>query len=401
VIEHVVDHADLIVAVGEGEAAREASGAARRVRRPLVRISDGPAPTVTVERGVGLNAAPVVRLDAFNAFGVPDKDGRRYVVNLDRRLFGSRVGARLGPAARRLVGERLLPHYVRSSLLAKTSQRAYRRAGLAVWSFFPLAVAAVAIGALSSGLLSAAAFATELALLLAIVWVVVAAHRSRSHEKWIECRFLTERIRSVALLAACGIEASAIEPPPYAGTAQSRSDWALMAFNEIWNRLPPLPRLTDERCDVTRRYIRWHGIRDQIRYHERAATRAGRISRALERGGAAAFSLAILGAVIHLSLTSVGHGDGTVAEAVLIFGAVVLPAVGAALGGFRAHREYSRLSKRSRSMAHGLRRLKRRFVGVSDPDQLAALLRETERVILSETQDWLALMEFVPVEPPG
>jgi hypothetical protein len=52
-------------------------------------------------------------------------------------------------------------------------------------------------------------------------------------------------------------------------------------------------------------------------------------------------------------------------------------------------------------MALGLRRLKRRFVAASDPDHLAALVRETERVMLSETQDWLALMEFVPVEPPG
>ena len=52
-------------------------------------------------------------------------------------------------------------------------------------------------------------------------------------------------------------------------------------------------------------------------------------------------------------------------------------------------------------MAQGLRRLKRRFVGVSDPDQLAALIRETERAMLSEAQDWVALMEFVPVEPPG
>jgi len=248
---------------------------------------------------------------------------------------------------------------------------------------------------------AAAAFATELVLLLVIVWVVVAAHRSRSHEKWIECRFLTERMRSAALLAACGVEASAIEAPPYAGKEQTRNDWVLMAFNEVWNRLPPLPRLTADRCDVARRYVRWHCIRDQVRYHQRAAERAGRISRALEHGGATAFALAILGAVLHLSPTFAGHGEESVAEAALTFGAIVLPAVGAALGGFRAHREYSRLSKRSRSMAQGLRRLKRRFVGVSDPDQLAPLLRETERVMLSETQDWLALMEFVPVEPPG
>jgi hypothetical protein len=403
-IEHVVEHADLLLALGESPVAQEASDEARRRRRPLIRISDGPdgsSPSVAVERGLGLNARPIERLDALNAFAVPEVDVRRYVVNLERRLFDSRVGASLDAAVRRMVRDALLPQYARSSLLAKASQRAYRRAGLAVWSLFPLAVGAVAVGALSSGLVSVAAFAAEPVLLLIILWVVAVAHRTRSHEKWIEFRFLTERIRSAALLAACGVEASAIEPPPYAGKAQPRDDWVLMAFNEIWNRLPPLPGLTAERCDVARRYFRWHCIRDQVRYHERAAARAGRVSHALERGGVAAFALGILVAVIHLTLTFAGHGRGSFAGAALIFGAILLPAAGAALGGFRTHREYSRLSKRSRSMAQGLRRLKRRFVGASDPDQLAALLRETERVLLSETQDWLALMEFVPVEPPG
>lgn len=401
VVEHIVDHADVVLAVGDGEAAREAADAARRTRRPLVRISEDPSRAVAVERGLGLNADPVVRLDAFNASMPPEDDLRRYVDNLDRQLFGSRAGAGLDPAARRMARDRLLPYYARSSLLAKASQKAYRRAGLAVWSLFPLAVAAVAVGALSSGPTAAAAFATELVLLLAIVWVVAGAHRSRSHERWIEHRFMAERLRSAAILAACGVEASAIEPPPFAGKAQARDDWALMAFNEVWNRLPPLPGLAADRCDAVRRFVRWHSIRDQIRYHERAARRSGRISHALERAGTAAFALAILGAGLHLALTLVGHGRAAAAEGALTFAAIVLPAVGAALGGFRAHREYSRLSRRSRSMALGLRRLKRRFVAASDPDHLAALVRETERVMLSETQDWLALMEFVPVEPPG
>jgi hypothetical protein len=400
-IGHVLDRADVIVAIGEGDRARAASESARRARRPLLRIADAASSAVIVERGVGLHAGPVVRLDEYNAFAVREGDLDRYVDHVDRRLFGSRVGARVDPASRRMVRERLLPHYVRSSLLAKTSQRAHRRAGLSVWLLFPLAVAAVALGALSSGGVAVAAFVTELVVLLAIFSVVVMAHRARSHERWIECRFLVERIRSAALLAACGVEVSPIEPPPYAGARDARNDWALMAFNDIWNRLPPLPTLTTERCSVARSYARWHGIREQVRYHERAAAKAGRISRTLERGGAVAFALAMLGAVMHLTLTLTGHGDESVAGAALVFAAIVLPAVGAAFGGFRAHREYSRLSKRSQRMAQGLRRLKGRLGRVSSPDELTTVLREVERAMLSETEDWLALMEFVPVERPG
>jgi hypothetical protein len=401
VIEHILDHADLVMTVGESGAAREALEAALRVGRPLLLISAGPSPAVRVERGAGLSAERAVRLDALNAFVTREDDVRRYVANLDRRLFDSKVGARLDPGARRMVRDRLLPHYARSSLLAKSSQRVYRRAGFAVWALFPAAVAAVALGAVSSGPVAAAAFAAELVCLLAVVGLVATAHQSRSHERWIEYRFLTERIRQASLLAAGGLEASAIEPPPYAGKGPARADWALMAFNEIWNRLPPLPRLAAERADVVRRYLRWHAIRDQVGYHERAAATAGRMSHALERGGAAAFGLAILVAALHLPLTVAGHRGGPLAQATLTFGAIVLPAVGAALGGFRAHREYSRLARRSRGMARGLRRLKRRFVEVSDPDELASLARETERAMLSEAQDWLVLMEFLGVERPG
>jgi hypothetical protein len=356
---------------------------------------------VTFERFDAPDAGARERNANDAAPGVPDAGFRRYLDNVDRQLFGSRIGARLDPAARRLVREQLLPHYVRSSLTAKSSQRAYRRAGLAVWTLFPLAVAAVAFGALTSGPASVAAFAAELVLLVAILGIVTAAHRARSHERWIESRLLAERIRAACLLAACGVEPSAADMSPDAAAAQPAHGAPLLAFEEIRRRLPPLPGVTAATCDLVRRYIRWHGLRHQVRYHERAAARAGRIGRRLERAGVAAFALAIVVALAHLALVAAGHHGESLAGPALTFGAIVLPAAGAALGGFRAHREYSRLARRSRSMALGLRRLKRRFAAASSPHEVLALVRDTERAMLSETHDWLALMEPVRIEPPG
>lgn len=81
----------------------------------------------------------------------------------------------------------------------------------------------------------------------------------------------------------------------------------------------------------------------------------------------------------------------------LTFVAIALPAVAAAAEGIRTHREYSRLAKRSENMALALRELDEEFVFASEPDALESLLRETEELMLQETQDWLMLMRFTDV----
>jgi hypothetical protein len=84
---------------------------------------------------------------------------------------------------------------------------------------------------------------------------------------------------------------------------------------------------------------------------------------------------------------------------VVAFAAIVLPAVGAGLGGMRAHREYNRLAKRHASMTAALADLDRRFQDVMDPVDLADLLSAAEELTLRETQDWVALIALKPIEP--
>jgi hypothetical protein len=86
-------------------------------------------------------------------------------------------------------------------------------------------------------------------------------------------------------------------------------------------------------------------------------------------------------------------------DSALAFLAVLLPAVGAGLGGIRAHREYNRLAKRHASMTAALADLERRFQDVVDPSDLADLLSSAEELTLRETQDWVALIALKPIEP--
>jgi len=403
VARRVVDRCDLLVQLagdwvtGEGETPLLAQARARQ--RPVIRIlPEGPA----VERSHGLNARAIGRLDRFNAFNLSRKGHIRYVENLCKDLFGSEEGRRIAPAARRRIREKLLPHYVRASALAKRNQGWYRRAGQAVWCLFPLVLAAAALGALLPAV-APAAYAVEVTLLLLIFLVVHRADRLRSHEWWIECRFLTERIRSAIFLAVGGVEPASLRAPPYQGGEEHRDAWMVKAFNEIWERMPRSGGWSDTDCANVKAYLQSHWLEDQIRFHEGKAERSGRLSRNLERAGWLAFLMAIGVAAAHLVILWLhrgeeGHGFPGLTAAFL---SILLPGVGAAFGGFRVHREYSRLARRSGNMAAELRELKEGMEAADDPESLEKIVREIENLTLGETQDWLTLMRFVPVEPPG
>jgi len=82
-----------------------------------------------------------------------------------------------------------------------------------------------------------------------------------------------------------------------------------------------------------------------------------------------------------------------------VFLALCLPAVAAALEGIRKHNEYSRLATLSENMEEALEELKQRYEEVRSNDSLDSLMRETDELMLRETQGWLMLMRFVKLEP--
>jgi len=114
----------------------------------------------------------------------------------------------------------------------------------------------------------------------------------------------------------------------------------------------------------------------------------------------AIFFTAMAAAISHLIFFYPGkESQSKTLEELLIFFAIVLPAVGAAIGGIRSHREYSRVGKRSSNMEIILKELDEQFSHANTPEALESLLRETNELMLRETQDWLMLMKFVELKP--
>ena len=399
---HLVQHCDLLIVLTHAadHAGDQAPGVsyARAQQRPILLWPTEPQGVHRVEPGYGLNAHAMPRLDVYNSLEIRRSELRDFAAGVYRDLFASPAGRELSARARRIVRDRLILDYARASILAKHGQRWHHGAGKTVWILSPLAVAAIAISVLAPSL-AVPAIAFELAALLTILATVSLAHRRRSHEVWIECRFLAERLRAAQYMAACGLPASAIHVPPFTGDPHQQGEWTIMAFDEIWKRLPDLPAEPCPDYQPIAEFARRCWVGGQIDFHKGTARKTLRMSRRLERWGKWVFSLAFVGSSAHLLASLAAHGkeSGFLGPS-LAFLALVLPGIGTALGGFRAHRELSRLAKRSGNVAQELGELEQVLREAGSAEEAARGLRQTEAFMLSEVEDWLMLMRFTKVE---
>jgi len=369
---------------------------ARDLRRPVVRVSKTNPTEFKLASGIGLSAHAVTGIDRFNAYSVSDAEQRAYLENLYKDVFAG--SDRLPQHVKQSVRDELMPFYVRASLVAKSNQTLYYRAGLIVYSFSALAVGAVAIGTLKPDV-APWAFGLELFFLLIIVGVILLTTYKHAHKNWIEARYLTERIRAAIFLTTCGVKTSTVEQPANVGVTGRPDEWMTIAFNEIIGRLNvPQPLAVKTLVD----FIRQKWVKKQIEFHEAKARSAERKSRVLERMGLMIFIAAVVAALAHLLLHRV-HMEALEVHLdafgkYLTFAAIFLPAGGAAIGGIRAHREYSRLAERSKNMEQSLTRLNAELSNQISREQLTDVLTRLEALTLLELQDWLMLMSLAKLE---
>ena len=401
---YLVDTCDLLIAVWDGQPARGRGGTAeivayaREKQVPLVIISASEPHEVSLEKGLGLSSRAYDRLGRFNSFAVDSETERVYIANLTADLFDNPEGKKLSAEVKANIRNNLLPWYVRASLMAKKNQKKYLRAGLLVYTLSPLAVAAVAAAILIPAL-AAAAFLTEFFLLTIILFVLLSADRKKTHKNWIEARFLAEHIRSAFFLAACGNLPTSGFQRRAPRTRSQAGEWAHRAFAEIVKCMGPVEPVSVESCEMAVNFARRHWLREQIAFHAAKAKRSQRAGHRLEKAGWLVFLAAILAAAWHLLDIFLGHPAAMApAEKTLLFLALLLPAIGASLGGVRGHREYSRLARRSSYMQVALEELDARLALARRPAELAALLGECEQLMLQDTREWLSLMTFAKVE---
>ncbi len=313
----------------------------------------------------------------------------------------ARADASLGSTLRQL-RSRFLSHYAWADRLADYYGNVYRTSFLLNYIFAAIAVlSALAPLALSAprtterGLVPFSGI--ELALLLSIIGITTSAHRFHLQDRWIEYRFLAERLRGLILLTPLGESMPAFKIAAYAKNSDPSNSWVIWHFAAIAREAGLISNRLD--ATVIRRYRTFMAryLAEQVEYHRRIASRFAKVERRLHRAGVTLFAMTLCAVVAHLF-----YRDAT-ALTLLSAG---LPACGAAIIGIVGQAEFHRVATRSEALAESLSQLLETLrLGESDAGQasrdLRTIAQSVAEVTQSELLDWRIVFRERPMTLPS
>ncbi len=355
-----------------------------------------------VEESSG-SADELPEVKAYYAFRLSSEESRRYAEGKASELYGDADAAGLlSPERRQLINGCLLPDYVRASLIAKHHQTIYEWAGAIAFALSPVAVALVAIATLFPAL-AVWAYGLDLLVVMTILGFIVFADRRRSHRAWIESRFLCERIRHAMFPLAAGFAPGTVELARHQSATGRVPVWLEHIFGKISAGLGTPGPCGAAELDGVRRFIQQRWVRDQQQWYDGKLKKFARSSRRLERMGWVFFGLAVLCAIGHLWLAGLHDPRWANVEHLLTFFALVLPAAGASVNGFRTHRQFGPLADRYGNMAQALAQVEKEFDAgsISSVADLERVVRKAENMMLREVSAWLSLVKYRTLEAAG
>lgn len=236
----------------------------------------------------------------------------------------------------------------------------------------------------------------EFAALAFLVAGLLVARRTRPLERWLSFRYLAERLRSLPFLEVAGIA----DPLDSAGDIDPDSDpageWVRRAVLEIWCHRPPPGAGTVDLAGV-KAHIVTHWVAPQVAYHQGVADLAGRRQRRFGRVGVLLFGLSATAALV--------HSAGLLEETFLPRGAtmvsLVVPALGAALAGYAAQRDYARQARTSRVMLAALRGALAEVEECADQLALQRTVLRIQQRMVGDSADWYRATSLHEIELAG
>jgi hypothetical protein len=389
----VVDRSDVMVFVWDGKPARGRGGTAeifeyareRNKQIFWIRTGDGRAELVLEPwaKVTPLSHSALRQLDRYNSESLPPASATK-----DPQLLGHLDKNGLKSAAK--LSEHFSPYYARADALAGRFQRRWFWLTRMLYVLAALAVAIVATQVLYEPHHERYAW-FEFATLIFVMALLLLAHFSNWHDRWISARYVAEQIRSLAFLGLVGTSVSddmaSTNRPSHAAETGS---WTNRAVEEIWWSRP---RYTPHDIEATRKVLDEQWVCDQLLYHDKTSRNYEKKSRRFTWAAVCLFSLSAVAALLH----SAGMGQP---HSFWAFLSIIVPAVGAALSGYAAQRDYARHAERSKLFAVTLDQARKQLVK-------AASLRDMQQVALSvailmrgEASDWYSIVRMQEVEPP-
>jgi hypothetical protein len=398
--QYIVDQCDILVALWDGKQAEGQGGTAdvvhyaRENSRPLVWINTENPEKVTIELGHGLNVKAYQDLDGYNSEQVDAANFEKQLRYQRDSLVEQAKSAKLRFDAIQPTIEYFMRHFVRADLLASHYQKMYYRMGTTVYVLAAAAVVLVVAQRIFFAEQPRILIA-EIIFMLAVLLINWLGRRRRWHTKWLDYRFLAERLRSAMWIALSKMDVAALRPPRHLSLAYSPNDWMVAAFFSVWSRRPKIRDWEQLSNEGFRQFLSEAWIEDQIRYQDSASIGHYKRHQLMSYVSNALFGLTLIVAILHV----IDFGTHWL-ERTLFFLAGALPATAASITAIRTHRDYLRKSMRSSEMAIHLRELREKISKAKDRESFLKLVSDVEETMLYENEDWRVAVRFHTPELP-
>jgi hypothetical protein len=223
-------------------------------------------------------------------------------------------------------------------------------------------------------------------------------------KKWIDFRYLTERLRATSFLYVANVEFELLPEYPDLRFNWLPEGWVTLLLRKVWNKLPPVD--PDGKKFNNPKHVRaltsflYHAwIHDQQDYYDAASDKNKERNEILEY-----ISLGLLWLTLGIAVAyGFGRFEGFHRDLERLgewphMLAVALPAVTGALAGIMIFRHFGRNADRYSSMSHFLSAVETQLLGAAGLDgnendgvdlpRVQALIREADRAMAHEHEGW-------------
>jgi hypothetical protein len=390
--KRVVDRSDVMVFLWDGNPAQGVGGTAeiyeyaQHRKKAIFWIrTDGSSAELMLEprtRPMPLSPEGLRQLHRYNRERLPSSATR--CPPLVNRLPESGSG----PA--KALTEHFWYFFARADSLATTLQRRWLRLTRLLYALAAIAVLIVAAQILFAPSHEHYAW-FEFAVLLAVTVLLLLARFGDWRQRWISARYLAEQIRSLVFLALA--DATADGDTSFAGARSAGTEatsWTDRAVNEIWWSRPDY---CPSDLEGLRQVLDEQWIGDQLRYHDKTSRRYEEHSRRFAWAAVGLFALSAVAALVH----SIGIRH---TNSVWGFLSIVVPAIGAALSGYAAQRDYARHAERSRLFAATLNQAQQQLTAAASFHDIQEIAASVAMLMRGEAGDWYSIVRLQEIEPP-